>query len=144
MNKTLKNLPYIILAISLSIFFLLAFGIPTNLVPNPWFTRMIPATPIDSVFLYIEAALLGTYVTLSVWQKKKGITGKCAVAGGFLGFLAFACPICNKLLVFLFGVGFLMSYLQPIRPYLGFIGIALMSFALHQKLKLIRSVQPAQ
>ena len=131
---------YILLGILLTVGFSLVFGIPTALVPNPWFVRMIKATPIDYVFLYLESALAGSYVTLALEQKSKGmIDGKCAVGGGVLGFLAFACPICNKLLVFLFGIGILLSYLQPVRLYLGILGIALLSYALCLKIQQIKS-----
>jgi len=99
---------------------------------------MINETISQIYFAWIESALLGTYVTLALWQKSNGVGGKCTVGGGVLSFLAFACPICNKFLVFLLGTSFLLSYLQPIQPYLGITGIALLSYALYLKIKLIK------
>lgn len=132
-------LKYILLGVLLIAGFGLVFGIPTALIPNPWFVRMIEATTIDYIFLSMESVLAGSYVALTLWQRSRGISGKCAVGGGVLGFLAYACPICNKLLVWLFGTGILLSYLQPARPYLGIVGIALLSYALYAQIKLIKS-----
>jgi len=35
-----------------------------------------------------------------------------------------ACPVCNKILLFLFGADALMTYLEPVRLYVAAAGIA--------------------
>ncbi len=95
--KNEKNSKYVLFSVVLTVAFGFVFGIPTALIPNPWFARMIVATPLDHIFLALESVLAGSYVALALWQKSRGVVGKCAVSGGILGFLAFACPICNKL-----------------------------------------------
>ena len=119
-----------------SIGLFILFGIPTRLIPNPWFARMIPANIFDYIFLASSAVLLGAYIGVSHY--KKNASAACAAstyAGGAGSFLAFACPICNKLLVLLFGATALMAYLEPYRPVLGFVSSSLLAGALYWRIR---------
>lgn len=60
--------------------------------------------------------------------------------GGVLGFLGFACPVCNKILMYVFGAELLLSYLEPARIYLAVLGTLVISLALYIKLKRRRSL----
>lgn len=119
--------------------FILLLGIPTAIIPTPWFIRMNEPTILDYSFLILESIMAGLYLTLSLIQKERGMTGRCAVGGGILGFLAFACPTCNKLLVLLFGTGLLINYFRPIQPYVGFIGLVLLGIALYVKIQQVKN-----
>jgi hypothetical protein len=134
-NKFFPKWKYPCVGVLSSAAFFFAFGIPTDVIPNPWFVRMIEVTFLDFFFLLSTSVLLGAYVGVS-YHKKNNI-GKCdtaSVSGGIGGFLAFGCPICNTLLVFLFGTSALLMYLEPYRPLLGWASIAVLSGALYWRI----------
>jgi len=133
MNQKLK---YLFLGLGAGSFFFFVFGIVTSLLPSPFFTRMTPISTLDYVFLTSSSLLLGAYV--GVHYCKKNTVKQCNVAattGGVGSFLAFACPICNKLLVLLFGAAMLMTYFEPYRPLLGFVSNGLLVGALWWRIK---------
>lgn len=112
------------------------FGTVTDLIPNPWFGRMIPRTPFDYFFLIINSVLLGSYIAIHFY--KKSVTKICDAAtysGGITGFLAFGCPVCNKILVLLLGTTALITYFEPWRPILGVISIFLLTGAIYFKVR---------
>lgn len=135
----LPNQKYWLIGLASAIGFALLFGIPTFLIKTPFFTRMIPSTTLDYVFFILSSLLLGAYVGVHYYKKhKKNTVKKCTAltaTGGAGSFLAFACPICNKLLVFLFGTTILMTYLEPYRPLLGVISNGLLGAALYWRIK---------
>lgn len=57
-----------------------------------------------------------------------------AGAGAVIGFLGIACPVCNKVLVFLVGSTLLLEYFEPVRPYVALGGVALLALAIRLKL----------
>lgn len=126
----------IIGAIASVIFFLL-FGIPTALIPNSIYTRMLPASALDYVFLGATSVMLGAYIALQFYSKIAGRVKEdlAAVGGGATGVLAFGCPICNALLVSLLGTVAILTYYEPIRPAVGVLGVALLGAALYLKFK---------
>jgi undecaprenyl pyrophosphate phosphatase UppP len=131
------KMKYWVMASLLAVFLFLLFGVITDLIPNPLFTRMVEKTAFDYSFLVISSILFGAYITSHLYYKKKS-SQKCnavTYSGGVGSFLAFSCPICNKLLVLLFGATTLLIYFEPYRPLLGFLSISLLSGALYFKLK---------
>ncbi len=104
-------------------------GTVTALWQNPFFTRMTPTSGYEHWLLAAESVLLGLYFAVP----KAVAAGTCSTVGGVLGFLGIACPVCNKLLVLLFGSGLLLSYFEPIRLYVGLAGILLLAFAVQRK-----------
>jgi len=118
----------------IALFFL--FGIPTDVIPNPWYIRMIEVSALDYVFLIASSVLLGAYIGVHYYKKQAATRCKVAAYSGGLGsFLAFGCPICNKLLVLLFGATALMTYLEPYRPVLGFTSMAMLGGAVYWRTK---------
>ena len=133
MNEKLK---YWITGLIVSITFFVVFGSVTALIPNSFFIRMIPTTNLDLMFLVSSSLFLGAYVGVHHYKKKN--MKQCntvATTGGIGSFLAFACPICNKLLLLLFGATALMTYLEPYRPVLGFVSNGLLGGALYWRIK---------
>jgi|SRR3989344_5399549 len=133
MNKKLK---YLSLGLGAGILFFFLSGIVTSLLPNSFFARMTPISTLDYVFLTSSSVLLGAYV--GVHYYKKNTIKKCdtvATTGGVGSFLAFACPVCNKLLVLLFGATALMTYFEPYRPILGFVSNGLLAGAVYWRLR---------
>jgi hypothetical protein len=115
---------------------LLLFGIPTDLIPNRLFIRMIPATALDYVFLVATSVLLGGYVGLLYYRKSGGAREDlAAMGGGVAGIFAFGCPICNAILVSLVGSSALLTYYEPVRPLVGVLGIALLAGAVYLKMR---------
>jgi hypothetical protein len=107
-------------------------GTLTALWNNPYFIRMTPVTGWDYVILSLESMLIGLFIGI---RRPRCATKKAGI-GGVFGFLGFGCSICNKLLLLLFGSSFLLTYFEPIRYYVGAVGIRIFTFALYQKIKL--------
>jgi hypothetical protein len=107
------------------------FGIVTATIPNPVFMRMMPASALDFFFLATTAILGGAYLALP----SNACTADGKAAGGTLfGLLAFACPICNKLLVMLLGYAALFEWFDPLRPLLGMVSMGVLGLSIVQKL----------
>ncbi len=121
--------------LTLSTFFIFLLGTPTALIPNPiiHYTRMTPVTWLDYFFLFTTGILLSANVILFLEKKTK--KEGAIFGGGFLGFLAFACPICNVLLVSLLGATFILAFIEPLRPFFGAVSIVILLATLHFQLK---------
>jgi hypothetical protein len=121
-------------------FVALAVGIPTDLVPNPWFTRMIPPGASNYFFWIstsvLSGALLATYALPRAAKADKA--GGAGIGGGVLGLLAAGCPVCNKLVVLLLGVSGALSYFEPIQPLLGAAALIVATTALMVRLRGVR------
>lgn len=112
-------------------------GIPTDVLPNPWFTRMTPVRPLDYVFWPSTSLLVG--MLLASYLLPAGALGQAGRRVGFgsglLGWLAIGCPICNKLIVGLLGVSGALQYFGRLQPLLGFAGVVLAAGALAVRLR---------
>lgn len=123
----------------------LLFGLVTDLVPNPLYVRMVPRTPVDYLFLALTALLAGVYAAQRVATETTGSGGagadtdadadapeptgenRWALGGLAGGFLAVGCPICNVFLLALFSSSALMTYVDPLRPLLGAVSVAILA-----------------
>ncbi|MBI3991668.1 MAG: hypothetical protein HY342_00230 [Candidatus Lambdaproteobacteria bacterium] len=105
-------------------------GTLTALWANPWFARMTPVSRWDFALLGAEAMLLGAYLGV----RAPTCAVKQASLGGVVGFLGFGCALCNKLLVLSLGAGALLTYFEPVRTPLGWLGIGVLALALYTKL----------
>ncbi len=115
----------------------LATGIPTNLVPNPWFSRMTPIGPFD-VVLWVAlsvalGALLATYALPSCARKAAGLSG--GTGGGLLTWFAIGCPVCNKLIFLALGSSGALTYFAPLQPVIGVAALLLTLFVLRLRVK---------
>lgn len=117
-------------AYAIGLFVLL--GIPTALLSNPIipYIRMVPATPLDYVFLAATSVLAAVYLALPAGKCK---ADKTAAGGGVLGFLSFACPTCIHLLVLLVGFEFAYNVINPLRPAIGLFSIIVLAYAIEKK-----------
>ena len=89
----------------------LAIAIPTRLIPNEFVRRMTPTRPQDYAFWAVGAILTG--LVLGLPRAHVGRAQTAAVTGGVGTFLAVGCPVCNKLVVALLGVGGATSVFAP-------------------------------
>ena len=134
--KTLKKLKFAAIGLVVAVFLYFLIGLPADLIPNPLFVRMVPATAVDGVFLVLISALLGTFVAV-YFYKRGAETAKADAAagrGGFIGIVAVNCPVCYPLLVSIFGATALYAFLEPLRIPLGIASVALISYAIYAKL----------
>ena len=105
-------------------------GTVAALWENPLFMRMTPTSGFEIIFLLLLSALAGLYVGLPQAECGKRTAG----TGGVIGFLGIACPVCNKILVLLFGGALLLEYYEPVRLYLALGGVVLLAVAIWLKM----------
>lgn len=111
-------------AIALATFLIL--GTITALWTNPFFIRMTPAGSWEIAILTALSVEAGLYASL----RMAACGGRTAGSGGVLGFLGIACPVCNKVLLYLFGSQLLLSYFEPVRIYVAIAGLVLLGAAI--------------
>lgn len=107
----------------------LAMGVPTDVVPNPWFTRMTPVRPLDVVLLATTSVVLGLLAATYVRARGGEGVARGAAGGGLTG-LAIGCPVCNKAIVALIGTSGAVNWFGPLQPLLGAGGLLLAASAL--------------
>lgn len=105
-------------------------GTVAALWQNPLFMRMTPTGGFEITLLLLLSVLTGLYVGLP--QTECGT--RTAGTGGVIGFLGIACPVCNKILMLLFGGALLLEYYEPARLYLALGGVVLVAAAIWLKL----------
>lgn len=105
-------------------------GVPTDVIANPWFTRMTPTRWWDYVVLAATTGLTAVWVLLPGPAVARGYRTPVASA---LGALAVGCPVCNKLVVGLLGVSGALAVWAPLQPVLGAVSIGLILLAIVAK-----------
>ena len=115
----------------------LLLALPTELIPNPVFTRMLPTEwwnyPVWVVSSVLAGLLAATYVrdgrTVDERPSRQGSVG------GVLTFFAIGCPVCNKLVVLALGTSGAMTWFAPLQPVLAVGAMALLAVALRSRLR---------
>lgn len=110
-------------------------GLPTDVVPNPFYRRMTPILWWDYPVWAATAVLAGLVIATYVRRVPVGASGGAVLGGGILSFFAVGCPICNQLVVALIGVGGALSLFAPVQPYLAAAGLALLAVSLVVRLR---------
>lgn len=109
-------------------------GVPTVLIPNPWFGREVPVTWWAWPALIMTALLAGlttaTYVRSPLTPRGRDRAGRAGMIGGVLSFFAVGCPVCNKLVLLALGASGALTYFGPVQPLLAAVSIALLAGAL--------------
>ncbi|MER5436110.1 hypothetical protein [Streptomyces sp. NPDC002588] len=122
----------------------LVIGVPTGVVPTPFYTRMTPVLwwnyPVWLVSSVLEGLLVATYVRVGRAEAPEAApTGQPrtarALGAGLLSAFAVGCPICNKLVVLAIGVSGALSYFAPVQPVLALASVALLVHALVRRLR---------
>ena len=115
----------------------IAVGVPTGIVETSFYTRMTPVTWWDYPVWAVSALLLGLTAATYV-RSSRGAAPPAAgrtLGGGVLTAFAVGCPICNKLVVALLGVGGALDYWAPLQPLLGMTSIVILALALRVRLR---------
>ena len=136
---------YLLTAAVGSILVALLIGIPTDVLPNPWFTRMTAVRTLDMVLWPVTSiltgALLATYLLPAACVRRA--PGRAGIASGTLGWLAIGCPICNKLVVGAIGITGALNVFAPLQPVLGLLGVMIAAMGLSLRLRLVRLAGPS-
>lgn len=126
----------------------LLLGIPTRLIPTPLFSRVVPTSPQDYAIWIVSVLLLGpllSLMTLYPMPSQKAAPGTRSLAGtgrafggALLSFFSVGCPVCNKVVVLLLGLGGAMTIFNPLRPFLGLASIVLLGITLFLRVRVVR------
>ena len=115
---------------------LVLVGLPTDILPNPWFTRMTPIRATDYLLWatsgILTGALLATYLLPG---RQRSSVATTSAGTGLLTVFAVGCPICNKLVVALLGVSGALTFFAPIQPLLGAVALGTSFVALRIRLR---------
>ena len=126
---------------------LLLVGIPSGVIPNPYFVRPLDARPTDYVFLAVITALAVALGATYGVPKNCSIQDSKALGSGLLLFIGIGCPVCNKVVIALAGASGALTYFEPIQPLFSLAAIAVMGVALALRVRDLRrsaaSGQPA-
>jgi hypothetical protein len=129
-------------AIGGSVLVALAIGLPTEMIPNPVFHRMLPTEwwnrPAWLVTSLLAGLLLATYVR-EPDDAAPATTSRRGGLGGFLAFFAVGCPICNKLIVAAIGTSGALNWFAPAQPVLAVTAIVLLAVSLRSRLRSARA-----
>ena len=114
----------------------LAIGIPTAVIPTPYFGRAVAVTswsvPVLIATSVLSGLLLATYIRTDQMTKDDH-TLKVGGAGGFFSFIAVGCPVCNKVALLALGSTGAIKFFAPIQPYIAGAGIALLLYAVRKR-----------
>ncbi len=137
MNFGMKRHPILSRAVkglAVAIASFVGFGTVAALWENPLFIRMTPAGDFEIALLTLLSILLGVYVAI----RRPFCSAKTATASGIVGFIGIACPVCNKILLLLFGGELLLTYFEPVRIYVAGAGVVLAAVAVAYEWSLIK------
>ncbi|MFI9585944.1 hypothetical protein ACIHCQ_29815 [Streptomyces sp. NPDC052236] len=122
----------------------IVIGVPTGVVPTPFYTRMTPTLwwnyPAWLGSSVLEGLLVATYVRVGPARsaetegQERPRTAR-ALGAGLLSAFAVGCPVCNKLVVLAMGVSGALSYFAPLQPVLALASVALLVHALVRRLR---------
>jgi hypothetical protein len=118
MTQNPLGLRFALLAVAGAALSATALGIPTAIIPNSVFHRIIEAGPSNYSFWastsVVTGGLLATYALPRVVKDRAAEAG---LGGGLLAYLAVGCPLCNKAVVALLGASGAVTVFQPIQPF---------------------------
>ncbi|MDA8435317.1 MAG: hypothetical protein M0Z98_04970 [Actinomycetales bacterium] len=126
----------------------LVVGVPTVLIPNPWFGRAVPPTwwawPVLVLTAVLSGLVTATYIGSPATTPGE-TPSRSSLLGGFLAYLAVGCPVCNKVALLALGSAGAIQWFAPVQPVLAVAGIVLLGYALRRRLAGERScpVTPA-
>ena len=136
---------HVLIALGAAVAVALLIGVPSVLIPNPWFGREIPTVwwnyPVWLVTSGLSGMLIATYVTTGEPDDLQGQdrgaqrSSRLGLAGGALAWFAVGCPVCNKIVLLALGYSGAMTWFAPAQPYLALVGLVLTGIALVWRLR---------
>lgn len=120
----------------------MATGIPTALVPNPFFARGVAAPwwayPVWIASAVLSGLLIATYAADGSRAEHRR-SDRRSITGAVLSFLAVGCPTCNKLVLVALGTNGALTWFGPVQPVLAVGSLLLLGLALRARLRADRS-----
>lgn len=125
----------------------LLLGVPTVLIPTHLFSRTVPTSLGDYIIWILSALLLGPLLALATLYPTPSSSGAHtrtssgglrALAGSVLSFLSIGCPVCNKVIVLLFGFTGALTVFNPLRPFIGLASLLVLGVTLFSRLRVLR------
>jgi hypothetical protein len=117
----------------------LVIGVPTDVVPNPWFHREIGVRPVDLVVLIALSAIAGALAaTYTIAGASGAGAPRAGLGSGIVAWFAVGCPVCNKIVVSLLGASGATSIFAPVQPALAAAAVVLAAGALAARIRAIR------
>lgn len=115
----------------------LLIGIPTDVLPNPWFTRMTPVRVTDVILWPLTSIAVGALVATFALPRGTGRRAEvtAGAGGGLASAFAVGCPVCNKLVVAVLGFSGALTYFAPVQPFLGVAGLLIAVVALRRRIR---------
>lgn len=105
-------------------------GIPTDVVPNDWYTRM---TPVEgyAVPVWASVSVLSGILVASFWGVRTAVcptrgSGAFGSVGAAFSWLAIGCPLCNKLVILAIGASGALTFFAPLQPWLAALSVGLL------------------
>ena len=132
----------LLVGIAVAIVTFVVLGTVSALWVNPVFIRMTPAGEWEIGLLFLLSVLTGLYVII----RRPFCSNKTVGVGGVLGFVGIACPVCNKILLLIFGGELLLAYFEPIRVYVAAFGVLIAAWAVLNEWRhrvAVEEVQPS-
>lgn len=117
----------------------LLVGLPTDVVPNPVFSRAVAVTwwsyPTLAVVAVLSGLLLATYVRTDAAAAvlPEDRPARSGLASGALSLFAVGCPVCNKLVLLALGSSGAMTWFAPAQPLLAALSVVGLAFALRAR-----------
>lgn len=133
-RNLIRAMLYAVLGAALTV---LVIGVPTALVPNPIFGRMIPPDTVDYLVFGITVVLAAALAATYAWPAACPLPERRLAAGTIATYFAVGCPTCNKLVLLLLGSGGALQWFAPLQPVLGLLGIVLLASSLVYRVRLI-------
>lgn len=117
----------------------LLLGLPTDVIPNPWFSRMTPvegfAVPVLVATSVLSGLLVASWLGVEASSCPVRAGRTTGTAGGMLAWLAIGCPVCNKLVLLALGTSGALTWFAPVQPWLAAASVLLLAGALGWRLR---------
>lgn len=124
-----------VVAVAATIGTALAVGVPSALIPNPWFVRMT-AAPWWSYVVWVLTAVMSAALVVTFVGGGSGASpapGRSGIAATVGSALAVGCPVCNKLVVAALGVSGALNLWAPMQPVLAAASLTVLGWALWRR-----------
>jgi hypothetical protein len=131
----------LIVAVVAAVIVGLAVGVPSALIPNPFFVRMT-AVPWWSYTAWVLTAVLSGALAATYVRRSSGIPlapGRAGFLANIGSLLAVGCPVCNKVVIAAIGVSGALNVWAPIQPLIAAASLAILGWALWRRLKALRA-----
>ncbi|MFE0824521.1 hypothetical protein [Streptomyces sp. NPDC058847] len=116
-------------------------GVPTAVVPSPFFSRTVPVQwwnhPVLAATAVLAGLVLATFVRppgALAAPRPDGPGSRLGPLGGVLSVLAVGCPVCNKVVLLLLGSSGALTYWAPLQPVVAVASLALLAEAALRRL----------